>query len=621
MTRSGKTHFFLKLCIIVFAVSMLLPTAVAQPSGGPYGPIYRNYDLPKSAHGVYYVAPDGDKNKSGVSLNEPTTIENAIQKAVTGDVIVLRGGTYRTGELILNQGITMQPYGSERPVIKGSNVATDWKDLKNGLWVTKWNKLFPATPDSWWNRSKYARECPLHIFNNDMVFVNGKFLQAVGQEKDVDENTYFIDYASGLVYIGTDPKDKLVEITAFNRGLHRVITDVNGKVSDKKGFTLKGIDFSQYAYCAIEVDGKEPEGVMSENEFGKDVVGTTMEDCSLTFCGRAAAYLRGDKLTMRNCKVSDTSTEGVYLLSSSDAWLEKNIFARNNIESIMGYYPAAVKIFNQTHRITCYDNLVTDLAESNGIWYDVGNVDGRFINNWVENVGNGSLKFNKLQTWPSQNGFFFEISKGVTCAGNVFVNCDHGIFILNSSGANIQNNTLVNSAVRFGRSDRNPVNDGTFGWHSGTGPDVDKRTGHIFANNLLYGNEKQAYPLLIVWQQENLYRNNYKPQLEKIENNVFVNGTTGNVTPTVFWTRAGNKESEGSFFKIADLRNLYSEFSTTNTQYAAPMVFQSVELKNFETTKGFPGHKDAQVLTPEVQKLMQLSGKNLKFVGAYPPAK
>ena len=96
----------------------------------------------------------------------------------------------------------------------------------------------------------------------------------------------------------------------------------------------------------------------------------------------------GDFLTIRHCRVSDTSTEGIYIMSSNDVLLEKNIFTRNNIEKITGYYPAAVKIFNQCYRVTCQDNLVIDLPYSNGIWYDVGNVDGRFLNNWIEGVGN-----------------------------------------------------------------------------------------------------------------------------------------------------------------------------------------------------------------------------------------
>ena len=83
----------------------------AQPSGGPYGPLPQNYALPKALH-LYYVAPDGRADAAGTTLGEPTTLESAISRVVTGDVIVLRGGTYRTGGLRLNQGITMQPHGT-----------------------------------------------------------------------------------------------------------------------------------------------------------------------------------------------------------------------------------------------------------------------------------------------------------------------------------------------------------------------------------------------------------------------------------------------------------------------------------------------------------------------------
>ena len=73
--------------------------ARAQPSGGPYGPIPQTYQLPDKAAHVYYVAPDGKAEAPGTTLAEPTTLEAAIARVVTGDAIVLRGGTYRTGGL------------------------------------------------------------------------------------------------------------------------------------------------------------------------------------------------------------------------------------------------------------------------------------------------------------------------------------------------------------------------------------------------------------------------------------------------------------------------------------------------------------------------------------------
>ena len=74
-----------------------------------------------------------------------------------------------------------------------------------------------------------------------------------------------------------------------------------------------------------------------------DVVGTTLEDVTITHCSRVAGYFRGDHLTIRRCLISDTSTEGIYVIASADCLLEKNIIARNNIEEITGYYPSAVR--------------------------------------------------------------------------------------------------------------------------------------------------------------------------------------------------------------------------------------------------------------------------------------
>ena len=73
--------------------------AGAQPSGGPYGPVPQRYELPQ-ARRIYYVAPDGKADSPGSSLGQPTTLESAIAQVVTGDAIVLRGGTYRTGGLV-----------------------------------------------------------------------------------------------------------------------------------------------------------------------------------------------------------------------------------------------------------------------------------------------------------------------------------------------------------------------------------------------------------------------------------------------------------------------------------------------------------------------------------------
>ena len=611
-TRLHSLHY----AVILLWITFISFPAAAQPSGGPYGPVQQSYDLPKAST-IYYVAPDGKADASGESLSKPTTVESAIEKVKTGDAIVMRGGTYRTGNLVFNQGITIQPYKDEQPVFKGTFVATEWKNLGNGLWKTSWSRLFPASPDNWWSRDRYGKKTPLHLFNNDMVFVDGKFLQSAGWEGEVDENSYYIDYTAKQVYIGIDPADRLVEITAFDVALLRTIGDAHGKKSDKKGPTIKGITFTQYAYRAIEVEGREPEGVMPESNYGKDVVGTTIEHCTLSFGSRVAAYLRGDKLTLRNCKVHDTSTEGIYIIGSSDVLLERNIFSRNNIERYTGYYPAAVKIFNQSHRVTCRDNLVIDLQYSNGIWYDVGEEDGVFINNWVQDVGLPGRKLNPKQTWPSDNGFFFEISKRAVVAGNVFVNCDQGIFILNSSNVQVYNNTFVNSVACIARNARTPSNDALFDWHSSTGPAVEKRDGHVFVNNLLVGDENFRRPLMFVWQPDSLCTRLPKSMIKQFDNNVFVKST--DTKQLLLWSPAAVNECQAKIESPESLKKLFPEFLEQSKYYTESIpLFKGSTIGNYELLPAFPGNKSAASMPSEISKVLGVK-KRMKYIGAYPP--
>lgn len=605
-----------------WTLAVILATASAvgsaQPSGGPYGPVQQSYPTPKVEGKIYYVAVDGSADQAGTSLSRPTTLESAIGRVRSGDAIVMRGGIYRAGGLVLNQGITIQPYQSEQPVLKGTLVATEWQDLGNGLWTTKWTRLFARKPADWWRRHREGKFTPLHRFNNDMVFVDGRFLQSAGWEGEVDANSYHIDYETGTVYIGVDPKERLIEITAHDVAILRTTKEVRGVASDRKGYTLRGIMFTQYAYRALEIEGAEPEGISPESNHGKDVVGTTIEHCTISYCSRVAGYFRGDRMTIRNCRISDTSTEGLYIIASNDVLLERNILLRNNIEGITGYYPAAVKIFNQCYRVTCNDNLVMEQPNSNGIWYDVGNVDGIFTNNWIEGVGRTDRPKRTDQVWPSDNGFFFEISKGAVCAGNVFVNCDQGILVLNSSDVQVFRNTFVNSIASFARDGRGMQAD-HFGWHPTTGPDVDHREGHVFVNNLLTGDEHFERPLLFVWQPPSLCERLPRPMLRSIEGNSLVRASA-TPAPLAVWSPVNDLSGCQATFRTSDEARTAAPALVSGIQwydrYKGPL-FVGPELKRFDLLKEFSGSKAAVDVPAEVAKRLSRSGMGAT-VGAYP---
>ncbi|HUM06965.1 MAG TPA: right-handed parallel beta-helix repeat-containing protein [Terriglobales bacterium] len=603
---------------------LLATVASAQPSGGPYGPIDQRYEIPKAAH-VYYVAPDGKPDSSGTALDQPTTLESAIERVVTGDAIILRGGVYRTGGLVLNQGITMQPYADERPVLKGTQAATQWEALPRSVWRTKWPHLFPAAPLGWWQRNREGMRTPLHRFNNDMVFVDGELLRSEGWEGALDAHSFYIDYQNGYVYIGTDPTNKLIEITAFDSALVRTSSPVHGKTDDHKGPIIRGITFTQYAYRALEVEGKkhftvndeptdEPVGLSDPATFGKEVIGTVLENVTITYCSRVAGYFRGDGLIIRNSLVSDTGTEGIYVIGSSDVLLEKNIIRRNNVRQLTGYYPAAVKIFNQTRRVTCRDNLVIEQPYSNGIWYDVGNRDGVFVNNWIE----GAL-----------DGFFFEISRGATVAGNVFVRNDKGVRVLNSAAVHVYNNTFVDNPASFERNERSATND-HFGWHPSTGPDVDQREGHVFVNNLLVASEAYHRYLLQFEQPASLCGRLQHPMAKEIAGNVYVRPVAvGATAPLIVWSPNGTSASTSAsspagctstFSSLDDFRKQATSFEAGSREIdrAPRSTFKGPDVGHYELLQPLPEAPGSQPLPADVRKLLGWSEEEARTAGAYP---
>jgi len=616
--------------VCAFTALLLLDAPVqAQPSGGPYGPIQQTYAVPAGAAHVYYVAPDGAASHAaashaaasaaadatGATLEQPTTLETAISKAVTGDAIILRGGTYRTGGLRFNQGITIQPYAGEHPVLKGTRVATEWRALRNNVWRTPWKTLFPAAPLGWWQRDREGMRTPLHRFNNDMVFVDGEMLKSAGWEGELDAHSYYIDYEKGQVYIGVDPTNRLVEITAFDGALIRTAEPVNGKTNDHKGPVIRGITFTQYARRGIEIEGKrsfgpndeptdEPVGPSDPATYGKEATGATLENVTISFCSRVAGFFRGDGLTIRNSLFSDTSTEGVYVIGSSDVLLEKNIFRRNNVEGLTGYYPAAVKIFNQSHRVTCRDNLVMDNPKSNGIWYDVGNMDGVFVNNWVQDC---------------LDGFFFEISKGAICAGNLFLNCDKGIRVLNSANVRAWNNTLINSVASFERDGRSATAD-LFGWHPATGPDVDKREGHVFCGNLLVAGPRFSKPLLRIEQRVPAGKLT-KPQVTQLDGNVYVRNEGGDPEALLFWSPLEAGEGMTEFKRLAEFQRLHPEFEAHSKVVTSSLgaLFKSPELCRYELAQDISLPESGTVLPDEVRHLLGWQRREAIRPGAYPP--
>ncbi len=223
--------------------------------------------------------------------------------------------------------------------------------------------------------------------------------------------------------------------------------------------------------------------------------------------------------------------------------LERNIFRRNNVEQLTGYYPAAVKIFNQSHRVTCRDNLVIDNPYSNGIWYDVGNRDGVFVDNWVE----GAL-----------DGFFFEISKGAIVRRQRVRRLRQG----RPRPQQLERARLPQHVRRHRRllraqreeRGRRPLRLAP----AAPAPTSTQREGHVFVGNLLVASESFRKPLLRFEQPKALCAQLTRPQATEVDGNVYVRAGSGG--PLLVWSPVAGESCQVELGSLEDLRRLQPGF-------------------------------------------------------------
>ncbi len=98
---------------------------------------------------IYYVATNGSDKNNGSKEAPFRTINHAAQIAIAGDTVRVHGGEYREWVSPKNSGrsnserIVYEAVEGEKPIIKGSEIVTDWKKVEGSVWKkTLSNTLF-----------------------------------------------------------------------------------------------------------------------------------------------------------------------------------------------------------------------------------------------------------------------------------------------------------------------------------------------------------------------------------------------------------------------------------------------------------------------------------------------
>lgn len=123
----------------------------------------------------YHVAVTGNDAAAGTAQAPWKTVQHAVNKAKSGDTILLHGGTYRESVVIKTEGqepLKLKAAPGEKPVLAGSEAVGPWEDLGDGL---------------------FSAELPGNLTNVGYLFVDGKLARAEYSSRPVKVGGFSYD--------------------------------------------------------------------------------------------------------------------------------------------------------------------------------------------------------------------------------------------------------------------------------------------------------------------------------------------------------------------------------------------------------------------------------------------
>lgn len=369
---------------------------------------------------TYYVSPDGSDSAAG-SLAAPfKTIQKAMNVVNPGDVVMLRGGTYRETVSASRGGnaanpVTVQAYPGEVPVIKGSDVVTDWT-LHNG---STWKKAMGINVQQVFvdfNDTPGLQQIgmPSGMFN---AF---KYPNPVGTDlSSIKPGSFYYDKNGKMLYVwladGSDPNKHLMEVSVRMR-----LFFMNGDYIHMKGIKFRHANGATYAEQAAAV------------ELSSYSVADGLDIQYTDFTGLGMGYLRTGARAI-NSIVSNNGDSGITGPGSYNFVIANNkIFGNNTRNFNPLWHAGGIKATTKAYGVI--ENNEVAFNNGSGIWCDYCNGGQPIIirNNYIHNNG------------PKDSAIFLEVTNNASVYNNVIANnTRRGIYVAASNNSRIYNNTIV----------------------------------------------------------------------------------------------------------------------------------------------------------------------------------
>ncbi|HEY0007495.1 MAG TPA: proprotein convertase P-domain-containing protein, partial [Tepidisphaeraceae bacterium] len=161
---------------------------------------------------TYYVSTGGSNANPGTSINQPmATIQQAVNAALAGDTVLIRGGTYRETVSTPRSGtalsrITIQNYQNETVTVSGTDVIT-------GSWTSVGNEVYRA-PMPW----NYQFENQSSAYNSNQVFVGGKEVELARWPTQISSDVVMptLAIADNVTFSKSDPNLASNDLATFH---------------------------------------------------------------------------------------------------------------------------------------------------------------------------------------------------------------------------------------------------------------------------------------------------------------------------------------------------------------------------------------------------------------------
>lgn len=166
---------------------------------------------------------------SGIRIPAGSSIQEAVDTAEEGSTFLLESGVHRLQQVEPKNGDTF--LGEEGTVLSGARVLDAFR-REGDLWVHE--GVTVAGEER--GRSACRSEYPACSLPEDL-FVDDELITRVLSVEEVDEDSWFLDPASGELWLGRDPAGRTVEISVLPYAFD----------GEANGVTLDGLVIEKYA--------------------------------------------------------------------------------------------------------------------------------------------------------------------------------------------------------------------------------------------------------------------------------------------------------------------------------------------------------------------------------------